>query len=452
MQLKKFVLSITVLCLAITVSGFSSACSTDKFNIEPNPKISADFDKKLNEYASLLVNYGLKVKQGDTIFMDVPVSVANLARRCVDKAYDAGAREVAVRWWDKYTDHEHLNRSDKLVLSEVPEFTYAMGEGYVAKGASYFRIITPDPTVNNDVDKDRISQNSKSEKAAKTIISDATSNENVPWLLSCAPDEGWAKAVFPDKSAEDAVDALWRHIFEACRVTGDGTAVQKWEEHARILESRAAKMNEYNFKTLHYTNSLGTDLTLDLPKDHVWKAATSHVALTGHPFVANIPTEEIWTAPNKNTANGKVYATKPLQINGNVVRNFWLELKDGKIIDCHAEENEGILRDTINTDEGSHYFGEVALVPQDTPISRQNIIYYRALFDENASCHIAIGSSYSTNLKGGQTMSKDQLLAAGMNQSSTHNDFMLGTDDLKIVGTTWDGKEITFFENGAFTF
>lgn len=452
MKFKKFILPIITACLAFGVCGVVSGCSSDKFNIDPNPKISQDFDKKLDEYASLLVNYGLKVKQGDTIFMDVPISVANLARRCVDKAYDAGAREVAVRWWDKYTDHEHLNRSDALVLSEVPEFTYAMGEGYVANGASYFRIITPDPTVNNDVDKARVSQNSKSEKAAKTVLSDATSNENVPWLLCCAPDEGWAKAVFPDKSAEDAVDALWRHIFEACRVTGDGTVVQKWEEHAKNLEDRAAKMNEFNFKTLHYTNSKGTDLTLDLPKDHIWTASTSHVAKTGHPFVANIPTEEVWTAPNRTTVNGKVYATKPLQIDGNIIKDFWLELKDGKIVDCHAEQNEDILRDKINTDEGSHYFGEVALVPQDTPISRQNIIYYRAIFDENASCHIAFGSSYSTNIKNGQNMTKDQLLAAGMNQSTTHNDFMLGTDDLKIVGTTWDGQEIVFFENGAFTF
>lgn len=227
MKIRKLMIPIITACLAFGVCGVATGCSVDKFNIDPNPKISQDFDKKLDEYASLIINYGCKIQKGDTLFMDVPVSIANLARRCVDKAYDAGAREVAVRWWDKYTDHEHLNRADTLVLSEVPEFTYAMGEGYIAKGASYLKIITPDPTVNNDVDKSRISTNSKSEKLAKKVQSDASSNDTVPWTLCCAPDEGWAKAVFPDKSAEDAVDSLWRNIFEAVRVNGDGNVVAR---------------------------------------------------------------------------------------------------------------------------------------------------------------------------------------------------------------------------------
>lgn len=211
-------------------------------------------------------------------------------------------------------------------------------------------------------------------------------------------------------------------------------------------------MNSYNFKTLHYTNDKGTDFTVGLPKNHVWVASTENKTKAGQSFVANVPTEEIFTSPDKNSANGIIYASKPLVLSGRVVDGIWFKVENGRIVEAHADTNEDALQAEVDTEDASHYFGEVALVPYDSPISNQNILYYNTLFDENAACHIAFGACYSKCYKNGIFMSKDELSAAGLNFSSVHDDFMVGTKDLKIVGTTWDGQEITVFENGNFAF
>ena len=206
-------------------------------------------------------------------------------------------------------------------------------------------------------------------------------------------------------------------------------------------------MTEYNFKTLHYTNEMGTDLTIDLPENHMWLSGQAQTT-SNRPFIANIPTEEIYTSPLKNSANGTVYASKPLVIRGTVIEGIRFDLKDGKIIEAHADKGEDVLKAELDSEESARYFGEVALVPYDSAISNQNLLFYNTLFDENAACHIAFGFSYPTCIKGGSNMTEDQLQALGLNQCGIHNDFMVGTKDLKIVGTTHDGKEVTVFENG----
>ncbi len=210
-------------------------------------------------------------------------------------------------------------------------------------------------------------------------------------------------------------------------------------------------LNEYNFKSLHYTNARGTDLTLELPEGHVW-AGGSEKSGAGVEFVANMPTEEIFTAPRWDGVNGRVYASLPLALSGNLVREFWMEFRDGKIVDLHAEEGEEFLRDSIGLDEGSAYLGEVALVAYDSTINNTGILFYNTLFAENASCHLAFGAAYPTCVKGGEEMSEEEQKAAGLNQSINHVDFMVGTADLSIVGTTHDGREIPVFVNGNFAF
>lgn len=206
-------------------------------------------------------------------------------------------------------------------------------------------------------------------------------------------------------------------------------------------------MTEYNFKTLHYTNEAGTDFTIDLPANHLWLGGQSQTTYN-RSFVANVPTEEIFTSPLKNSANGTICASKPLVIRGTVIEGIRFVLKDGKIVEAHADKGEDVLLAELDSDEAARYFGEVALVPFDSAISNQNLLFYNTLFDENAACHIAFGFSYPTCIKGGSSMTEAQLEAQGLNQCSIHNDFMVGTKDLKIVGTTHDGKEITVFENG----
>lgn len=245
------------------------------------------------------------------------------------------------------------------------------------------------------------------------------------------------------------MEKLWDAILRSVRIQGDGTAVSAWRQHLDTLGRRKDLLNKYHFKYLHYTNSLGTDLTIQLPEDHLWAAGNS-VMKNGVEFVANMPTEEIFTAPLKTGINGVVYSAMPLVDSGNIIDKFYFIIRDGKIVEAHAEKGEEFLKAAISVDEGASYFGEVALVPYDSPISNQKILFYNTLFDENASCHLAFGEAYPECIEGGESMTREEVQAHGLNYSLTHVDFMVGTADLSIVGTTHDGREIPVFINGNF--
>jgi len=269
-----------------------------------------------------------------------------------------------------------------------------------------------------------------------------------PWCIASIPIPSWACRVFPDVPVEEAMEKLWDAIFEAVRISGDGESVLRWQEHMDRLAQRKAKLNELHFKSLHYTNSLGTDLTVQLPEKHIWEAGND-VTRSGQSYIANMPTEELFTSPLRTGVNGVVYASMPLAHDGNIIDGFHFVVREGKIVEAHARQGEEFLQAAITVDEGASYFGEVALVPYDSPISNQKILYYNTLFDENAACHIAFGEAYPC-LEGGLEMDKEQLKAHGLNDSITHVDFMIGTKDLSIVGTTWDGREIPIFTDGNF--
>ncbi|MCI8971932.1 MAG: aminopeptidase, partial [Oscillibacter sp.] len=269
-----------------------------------------------------------------------------------------------------------------------------------------------------------------------------------PWCIASIPIPSWAVRVFPDKGEAEAVAALWDAIFSAVRITGDGRAVDRWQEHLSTLEKRLEKLNALKLKSLHYTNSLGTDLTVELPEGHIWESGGDRT-LSGRSYIANIPTEEIFTSPLKTGASGVVYSSLPLVHDGNLIDKFHFVVKEGRIVEAHAEQGEETLKAAISVDEGAAYFGEAALVPYDSPISNQNLLFYNTLFDENAACHIAFGEAYPC-LEGGQRMTKDELKARGLNDSITHVDFMIGTPDLSILGTTREGKEVPIFINGNF--
>ena len=245
------------------------------------------------------------------------------------------------------------------------------------------------------------------------------------------------------------MDKLWDAILETVRVQGDGRAVERWQQHMETIQRRTEKLNELRLASLHYTNSLGTDLTIRLPEDHLWAGGGTNCK-AGPFFIANMPTEEIFTAPLRDGIDGVVYAALPLVHNGNIIQDFHFVIQDGKIVEAHAEKGEEFLKAAISVDEGASYFGEVALVPYDSPISNQKILFYNTLFDENASCHLAFGEAYPECIEGGESMTREEVQAHGLNYSLTHVDFMIGTADLSIVGTTHDGREIPVFINGNF--
>lgn len=409
------------------------------------------FEEKLNEYAHLLVEVGMNVQPGQTPRIAGPIECAPLVRLCVQAALDAGARDVIVDWNDDFVTRQRYLKANAATFTEFPSYMQEKFNYFVAHNCPVLNIIGSDPEMLKGVDTSRIQTWQRTCGEPTRPFYDAMTAGAFQWSIGAHPTRAWAEKVFPDKQGQDAIDALWEAIFSTCRISGDGTAVARWKEHCARTAARGKILNDYNFKTLHYRNSLGTDLTIELPENHIW-AGGSELCQNGAEFVANMPTEEIFTAPRYDGVNGRVYAALPLALDGNLVKDFYLDFKDGKIVDVHAEEGEVYLRASISVDEGSSYLGEVALVPYDSPIRNTGILFYNTLFDENASCHLAFGSAYPNCVKGGEKLSSEEQKKLGLNQSINHVDFMVGTADLSIIGTTHDGREIPVFVDGNFAF
>ena len=410
-----------------------------------------DFEAKLNEYAHLLVEVGLNVQPGQTPSIESNVEYTQLTRLCVSACYDCGARNVVPYYGDDFTTRESFLRADGAVFEEYPSYMKARVDWFLEQKSPRLSFTGSNPELLKGVDPARIQARRKASGPPTKPYFDALTANKFQWCLGAHPTPAWAEKVFPDKKGQDAMDALWDAIFSVCRITGDGKAVERWKAHAVSVRRRVELLNGYQFASLRYANSLGTDLTVRLPDNHLWAGATDHTP-AGVEFLPNIPTEEIFTAPRWDGVEGRVYAALPLAMDGNLVKDFCLDFQDGRIVDVHAGEGEEYLRRTIDTDEGAHYLGEVALVPYDSPIRNTGILFYNTLFDENASCHLAFGEAYPSCVKGGEDMSPEEQKAAGLNRSITHVDFMVGTKDLSIVGTTRDGREIPVFVDGNFAF
>jgi aminopeptidase len=407
-----------------------------------------NLEQKIGEYARLLIRIGLNVQPGQTLVLSSPVECAYFARRCAEQAYEAGCREVVMNWHDDALGRMKYLRAGDAVFGEVPLWRRHFFNDYALEGAAYLAISATDPENFKGVDAGRIVRAQQASGAALKDFNRLQMSNGFPWCIASIPIPSWARTVFPGETEAAAVDQLWDAIFAAVRISGDGRAVERWREHLATLAARMEKMNALRFRSLRYTNSLGTDLTVELPEDHIWEAGND-VTSRGQEFIANIPTEELFTAPLRTGVNGVVYASMPLVNDGNIIDGFRFTVKNGEIVEAWARKGEEFLKAAISVDEGARYFGEVALVPYDSPISNQKILYYNTLFDENAACHIAFGEAYPC-LKGGAQMTKEELKARGLNDSITHVDFMVGTRDLSIVGTTWDGREIPVFRDGNF--
>lgn len=427
--------------------GLTACSETEVLNLQNGPKISPKFEKMLDDYADVIVKSALNIQNGQKVIIQSTVPNYYFADKCMDKAYEAGASDVKIFWQDEYENHQRAKLSTKDSLSEDMMFDYETKDAYTSLPIAYLNLASNNPNINSDLSEEQLGKYSKAKSAASKGFSKRSSSNEFQWTVASIPQTDWAKKVFPGKSDDEAATSLWTSIFETVYVTGDGKAIDRWENHMNALKESVKKMNNYQFKTLHYTNSSGTNLTYDLPDKHIWKAASSKTPY-GVEFYPNVPTEEIYCAPKRDSVNGKVYSSRPLIINGNMVENFYFVVKDGKIVEVHAETGEDILKSEIENNEGADYFGEVALVPFDSTISRQNMVYYDTIYDENASCHMAFGYAYPDCIENGENLTDEELKQAGLNTSSTHIDFMVGTSDLKIIGTTKDGREVVVFENG----
>lgn len=403
----------------------------------------------LEKYAKLLIETGVNIQEGQTLVIKAPIEAPEFARLCARFAYEAGAREVVMRWIDGQSNRLFYEYADDEVFDETNEWFIQYNLHYAFIDSAFLFISAEDPELMKGIDPSKFSRTNKAyAEPLKPYQSRIMSNKNA-WCVASIPTEAWAKKVFPDLNTKEAMEALWQAILTATRADLDDP-VAAWKAHQENLNQKLEFLNTHQFKALRYKNSIGTDVLVELPKGHIWYGGSDKHIPKNYNFVANMPTEEVYTLPKYNGVNGKIVSSYPLNYNGLLIQDFWFEFKDGIVVDYDAKENKDALRELLSIDEGAKRLGEVALVPFDSPISNTGILFYNTLFDENASCHFALGEAYPICIKNGEDMTDDELNAHGANTSDTHVDFMIGTEDLSIEGLTYNNEVFHIFKQGNF--
>lgn len=407
-----------------------------------------NYKEKLQQYAELLVKVGMNVQPKQPVFIRSSVETLELTHLIVEEAYCCGASDVRVVYSDPTLKRlKFENESvEHFANHEIKSYDVEARMDYVKRGAANLALISEDPDLMDGIDSQKLQAFQQQNARAFKGYMESVQKNQFPWVVAAFPSKAWAKRVYPELSVEEAYIKFIDEVFDIVRIDGNDP-VENWRQHIANLSVYAQKLQQKNYHALHYVSE-GTDLTVGLAKNHIWEDATSYVNGKEQAFIANIPTEEVFTAPDRNRVDGYVTNKLPLSYNGTIIDQFKLMFKDGEIIDFSAEKGEAVLKDLINTDEGSRRLGEVALVPDDSPISNRNTIFYNTLFDENAACHLAIGSAYAFNIQGGTEMTVEEKIASGLNDSNVHVDFMIGSSDLTIYGIFEDGSKELVFENG----
>jgi len=407
------------------------------------------FEELQERYAELAVRVGVNVQKQQTLVITGPIQSAPFVRQVVRKAYEAGAKLVYIDWTDDELTRIKYELAPEEAFDEFPLWKAKGWEEMAEQGAAFLSIISSNPDLLQGIHPQRIAKASKAAGQAMHAYRNYTMADKVSWSIIAIPSPAWANRVFPDLPEQEREKALWDAIFSATRIhTPD--PVQAWREHHDELNRKVEYLNQKQYKALHY-EAPGTRLTIELPANHVWIGGGS-VNQHGVSFMANMPTEEVFTAPKRDGVNGIVQSTKPLSYQGTLIEDFQLTFENGRIVQASAKKGEESLKKLIETDEGSHFLGEVALVPHLSPISKSNIIFFNTLFDENASNHLAIGNAYPTNLRDGSEMSEEELHQHGLNTSMVHVDFMIGSDKMNVDGETMNGDREPVFHNGNWAF
>ncbi|UPW85402.1 aminopeptidase [Lysinibacillus sp. Ag94] len=407
------------------------------------------FEEKLQAYAELLVKVGVNIQPGQYLLVNTSVDALDFARLVMKEAYKAGAGRVHVNLSDDEVDRAYFEHASDEEFNRFPEWIVKMNDELIERKGALLMIDAEDPDKLAGISADRLATYQKVSGAALGNNRNAIMKDSIAWSMIAVPSPKWASKVFPNLAVEDQVPALWEAIFKAVRI-GEGNAVEKWREHVTNLESRVVLLNNKKYAKLHYT-APGTDLTIALAPQHKWITGGGKTP-DDTIFMANMPTEEVYTLPMKHGVNGYVSNTKPLVYQGNIIDGFKLTFEEGKIVKTEAQIGHDLLQELMNVDEGSCYLGEVALVPHESPISASGILYFNTLFDENASNHLAIGKAYPTCLEGGRDLENDQLEALGANISVTHVDFMIGSSEMDIDGILPDGTVEPIFRKGSWAF
>lgn len=397
-----------------------------------------NFTDKLRNLASVALEVGVNLQPGQRLVLMGPVGATDLLREIVEQAYALGCPYVHTTYVDDELMLSRALHAHEDTLAEVDEFEVEAMKARLQRGDAYLRVGGSDPDLMASADPTRVATISNATRRAIRPVGELVQRFYMPWTIVAYADPAWAQKVFPDVPVEEAVGRLWDEIFAASRAD-QADPVAAWHAHVATLQSKSDWLNERQYEALKITGP-GTDLTLGLADQHHWLCAGTPSEKSGQQFVANIPTEEVFTAPHAMRVNGTVRATKPLSYQGQVIDDFSFTFEDGKVVAFDAGTGKEALAKLLEIDEGAKRCGEIALVPHQSPISQSGVLFYNTLFDENAACHIALGRAYETTVQGGAQMSLDELKTHGFNDSFTHVDFMFGSDEIDIDGVTADGN------------
>ncbi len=400
----------------------------------------------LKKYAHTLLKYGVNLQQGQTLVISVDVENKDFAVIVTEEAYELGAKEVVLNWRCSPIARQRLLHAKESVLEKPANWIPEFYKQYIDDKAAFLSLISANPKALEGIPTDRISLQSRNLNKVLSFYHTAIMNSSVTWCVASVPTVLWADLLGYEGTDEEKINQLWETLLKLCRIEGVEPK-DTYRHHMAKLRHRCEALNKLDLKALRYTCENGTDLLLELPEGHIWLGGEES-SKDGTIFNANIPTEEVFSAPQYNGVNGIVYSTKPLIYHGNTISDFSFTFKEGKIVEYTAKEGYEVLKELVETDEGSHYLGEVALVDHFSPISQSNQIFFETLFDENASCHLAIGASYPTCLKDSDGLSDEELKERGLNHSLTHVDFMIGHERMNIKGYTRDGQEVDIMIDG----
>ena len=402
----------------------------------------------LREYAKLIVRCGANVQKGQDVMIYAGLDQPEFVKMVVEEAYKAKARKVIVEWSYDALAKIHVRYQSVKTLGEVPEWVKARQQYFCDTLPVRIHIVSEDPDGLKGMDFGKMAKGRKlSYPILKPYIDDRDGKQQ--WTIAAVPGVAWAKKVFPGQSKGKAIEMLWEAILSASRVTED--PIKAWDEHNADLKQRCDYLNSLNIRSLHYTADNGTDLTVGMIPEAQF-CGGGEVSRQNIFFNPNIPTEECFISPMRGKAEGIVYSTMPLSYNGQLIENFSLRFENGKAVEARAEKGEELLNTMITMDEGAAYLGECALVPQHSPIAESGLLFYETLFDENASCHLAMGAGYADTIKDHHSKSLQECQDLGINDSMIHVDFMIGCDTMNIDAICEDGSTVAIFRNGNWAF
>ena len=402
----------------------------------------------LKQYAEFAVKVGVNPQKGQTMLISCSVESAPFARLCAQAAFEAGARDVVMKYTDEQIARIRMENASVETLEDVKPYIlrsyldYAESEG----GACILNIHDSDPEVFKGLDAQKIARANKARREALAAWRDYTMKDKVQWSIVAIPGPAWAKKVFPGD--ENAEEKLWQAILETVRVSEDNDPMAEWEAHDAELKAHCEKLNALDLDHLHYQAPNGTDFKCWLIPGAQWHGGGDTLP-DGTFFDPNMPTEEVFTSPMRGRCEGTLVSTMPLSYQGNLIDKFSVTFENGRVVSCQAEQGQALLERMVAMDEGAAMLGELALVPVESPIYQQGILFYNTLFDENAACHVALGRGFNEVIPGFDTMSGEELKAKGINDSIIHVDFMIGCRGLSITGVTRDGREVPIFRNGT---